>query len=158
MSRPLRRSRAASVVLVIVGLSGCAAERADTDATHAYRRFQTAVRDSDREALRELLTAESFPAIDDVLAAGARGSQDMVVDEARSRSSGRVDLVLVDPAASGSRGVCVIVRDGGRWRVDLVESAIASHGATTGAGFDIRQGADPTAVQDAVIRHEAGTR
>ena len=138
--------------LVLALATACGAPDESQPARDAFDAFTMAIRAGDRTALRDVLTADSAPAIDELLAAHRDRGVEVVA--ARMRSASRVDLSV---ATADGTSTCVVVRENGRWRIDLIESAVATHGVTAGAGFTVSPGADPGVVRDAVLRSERGT-
>ncbi|MBI5850380.1 MAG: hypothetical protein HZB39_04985 [Planctomycetes bacterium] len=140
-----------ALALALILVTACGEQNEDRAAREAFDAFTAAIRAGDRTNLRDMLTADSVPAIDDLLA--AHQDRGVAVVAARTRSASRVDLRV---AAADGTSTCVVVRENGRWRIDLIESAVATHGVTAGAGFSVSPGADPRAVRDAVLRSGEG--
>lgn len=139
-----------ALALGLLGLSACGAPKDDAAPRAALDQFRAAVQNGDREQVRDLLTTGSAPAVDELLASPRTDADTGSVATGSARSSGRFDFEVRD--ASGARGVIVVVRESGRWRVDLIESAVASGGVTTGAGFEIVRGAREDDVREAIVR------
>ncbi|MFO1053446.1 MAG: hypothetical protein U1F36_14635 [Planctomycetota bacterium] len=149
--------RAVCLLLALASLPGCnGGDDGSTEARATFASFQAALRSGDRDALRDLLTRDCGPAIEPLAEAKGRDASEVMIESAAATGSGTVELHVRD--AAGSAGVFVVVRESGRWRVDLVESAARSNGVLKGAGFEVQRGADPSEVRDAVMRHDSLNR
>jgi len=124
-------STRAAAVATLFALAACAPDDPQRDAALAsFARFRSAVQTADQDALCDLLTRESLPAIASLASGGAAGVP-VAVDTVERRHPGRYDLIVQE--AGGPAGVFVVVKEAGAWRVDLVESAVATHGVVDGA-------------------------
>jgi hypothetical protein len=97
------------------------------EAVAVLRRFQAALQDNDRAQLRQTLSWESLQYLD-ALPRHRDGRRLPLELVAASRNHGRVELVVRDPNAEApaEHGRFVLVREDGRWHVDLVETAGAN--------------------------------
>lgn len=132
--RPLVRPLIGLLIgLLLLPCAGCGNDPGAAAALATFARFQDALFARDARAARRLVTGESAPVVDampwDRIAARPRL---VAVDASDERGSWHVHFR--DPADGGRPGSYVVVRENGRWCVDLVATAglFAERGADAG--------------------------
>src|SRR5262249_41692844 len=97
----------------------------------AFARFQQALFAHDAPGVRALVTGESAPVADEMPWERIAAQQPLQPVRATDER-GRFFVHVRDPNRGGAAGVCVVVRENGRFVVDLVATA-ALHGTPSGA-------------------------
>ena len=131
-------------------VSSCGGPDDEARVHRVFTSFQDALMRGDAGALRTAVTRGSELAVGQVPLDRARSKRRLEVRQIRRRDSGRFDVEVRDPNADGAEATYVVVRDDGRWRVDLVASLAANH--ATERGFHHTGPADLTPEQIARIR------
>ncbi|MEZ5988234.1 MAG: hypothetical protein R3F30_03770 [Planctomycetota bacterium] len=111
------------VPVLLLPACGGPAAAAERDALACLASFRKALAAGDRAALRGLLTAESRRACDQLPRRSDDCGYEVLSTRSLSPSEVRVRLRDGDPEASDREGVYVVVREDGRWVVDLVATA-----------------------------------
>lgn len=114
-----------SMLLLLAIPAACTGADADADrAARAFASFQSALQTRDESGCRSLLTSESRQALADLPWDRLAGRQPLQVRGARRVANGCEYLVdVTDPNEADQAGQFVVVREHGRFVVDLVASA-----------------------------------
>lgn len=109
--------------MAALGLTACSQDTApESAATAAFERFQDALFAGDRPALAALLTHESRTTLDQVPMDAGTGKQRLQVIGVKAFPP-EYEIAIRDPNDGGRTGTFVVVREDGRYVVDLVASA-----------------------------------
>ena len=105
-----------------LGCSGCSGDAEPTRAAAAFSSFQAALQRGDEAACRALVTGESAKALGaiDWRAVGKRKPLEVLGSE---RGAGDFRVKVADPNDGGRTAEFVVVREYGRYVVDLVATA-----------------------------------
>jgi hypothetical protein len=106
--------------------------------------FETALRHDDTEALFDLVTRDSLPALEALQPGAARQRGALVVDAVEVRDPARTEVRARE--AGGDAATFVLVREAGAWRVDLIESVATTHGTVPDEPSITPSGLDPTQI------------
>lgn len=110
------------VVLVLALLGACGGDQASARAEAAFAAFQAALQRGDGEAARQLVTLESAPALADLDWASLRAQPPLEV-VGSERHAAEFRLRVRQAGAPQTAGAFVVVREYGRYVVDLVATA-----------------------------------
>lgn len=108
--------------LALALLGACGGDPASARAEAAFAAFQAALQRGDAEAARQLVTLESAPALADLDWANLRTQPPLEVVGSEPRSA-EFRLRVRQAGAPQSAGEFVVVREHGRYVVDLVATA-----------------------------------
>ncbi len=103
-------------------LGACASDGSADEARMAFGAFESALRRGDAATCRTLVTEESRPAIDGLPWTSVTGKQPLVV-KGTEGAGAEFRIHVVDPNDGGAPGEFVVVREYGRFVVDLVATA-----------------------------------
>jgi hypothetical protein len=110
-----------------LALMACSGDREVERAAAAFRSFQDALQRGDQEAVRGLITLESAPAIAEIDWSTAKNAPQLtVVGGERGLGDFRIHVAPTadgQPAASDKTAEFVVVREYGKYVVDLVATA-----------------------------------
>lgn len=111
----------AVALLLALGFAACSGEDRCAAANAAFRSFQQAMRSGNREAMRNCVTLESAPAIDEIRDADI--AKEPAWQVVRCEDRGTELRVHARPGAQGPASEFVVVREYGRFVLDLVTTA-----------------------------------
>ena len=101
-------------------LTACSpAPEADAAAVAAFEHFQDALFHGDKAALAATLSKSSLPALDQIPLDASSGKQRLAVTGVRAFPP-EYEIQIVDPNEAGHPGTFVVVREDGRFVVDLI--------------------------------------
>ena len=109
-------------LLLLTTLAACSGDPDVAAARSTFERFQQALQQGDRTACRNLLTTGSAPALAALPWQDVARRQPLQILSAE-RGLGDFRVHVADPNDGGRRGEFVVVREWGRFAVDLVASA-----------------------------------
>ena len=115
-------------------MTSCSENAEVREALEVFDRFQTAMFQGDRGALRDLVTRESRQVVPYLPLAAVAGKERLQVRRA-TRSGYRVQVEVSDPNEGDAPGWFVVCKEGGKWVLDLVETTAFNH--------ELLQGAEP---------------
>jgi hypothetical protein len=105
-------------------LASCSSDARPHPAAATFTAFQQALQQGDANALQQLVTQESAPAIAELPWAQIRARQPLaVIGTTATTAPSRTLVDIADPNRGGLRSQFVVVREHGRLVVDLVASA-----------------------------------
>lgn len=137
--------QALAVAFLSLALAGCGpAPKAEDDVLARFEAFETALRADDTEALFDLVTRDSLPALEAIQPGAARQRGPLVVDSVDVRDPSRSEVCARE--AGGDGATFVLVREAGAWRVDLLESVATTHGTVQGEPEITPSGLDPAQI------------
>ncbi len=116
------RIRLAAALFAATSFTACSSDQEPARAAELFATFQSALQRGDREACRELLTAASVPALDELPWALIRERKPLAVLGAE-RGAGDFRIRVKDPNDGGHESQFIVVREYGRLVVDLVATA-----------------------------------
>lgn len=123
----LRMILSTAFLAVVILLPACSETAAETTAAvRTFEAFQEALFGADRPALRRLVTDSSRPAIDDLPFDDLESKEPLQVLGAE-RDGADFLVRVTDPNRGGEPGTYVVVRQGGRLRVDLLATTALHH-------------------------------
>lgn len=117
---------------VLLGFGCSGGDPAADEVRERFAAFETALRAGDEPALVGLVTRESLPALGQVAPGSARQRPRLVVEEVRRRSASCYEVEVREASAGSAAATFALVREGGAWRVDLVESVAVTHEVVDG--------------------------
>lgn len=109
-------------LLLLFGAVSCARDTAPQEAAKAFAAFQEALQRGDATACRSLVTGESAAALDAVDWQAVKQKQPLQVLGAKA-GVGDFRVAVRDPNQQGTAAEFVVVREYGRFVVDLVATA-----------------------------------
>lgn len=120
----MRSIRPLAIGISALFCHGCGSEvsAAERHALAAFESFQRALLAGDADQVRCLVTAESRLIVRELPWQRIRHQEPLVALSARD-ARGSYHVAVVDPNARGARGTYVVVREHGRYVVDLLASA-----------------------------------
>lgn len=122
MRSVLARRAVVAFLVPLVGAAACSGDPATDLARAAFVAFEQALRAGDEEACRTLLTRDSTVALDEIPWAAVARKQPLAVLGVRPLA-GEFRVDVRDPNAGGAKGEYVVVREHGRYVVDLLATA-----------------------------------
>lgn len=109
---------------IVLILTACGSNEAPHPAAATFSAFQRALQQRDEAALGQLVTAASTPVIAELPWERIQQQQPLqVLGTTGTPSPSRTLVDVADPNHGGRRSQFVVVRENGRLRVDLIESA-----------------------------------
>jgi hypothetical protein len=114
-----------ALLLATLTLAACTTSP-EREAVRAFESFQDALFAGDRDALRPLLSSSSQPVCEQLPLERTKGKQRLVVTGVRARPP-EYEIVLADPNAQDAPATFVVVRENGRFVVDLVRTTAFHH-------------------------------
>ncbi len=110
------------LMTLAIGCSACSTDTGPAQAAAAFAAFQTALQSGDETACRRLVTSESAPALDAIDWRAVRQRQPLRV-LGSERGAGDFRVKVADPNDNERAAEFVVVREYGRYVVDLVATA-----------------------------------
>ena len=136
---------ARALTLLSLALAGCGpAPRAEDEVLARFEAFETALRADDVEALFDLVTRDSLPALEAIQPGAARRRGPLRVDSVDLRDPSRGEVQACEEDGDGA--TFVLVREAGTWRIDLVESVATTHGTVPGEPSITPSGLEPAQI------------
>ncbi|MGA1608323.1 MAG: hypothetical protein ACO4CT_15160 [Planctomycetota bacterium] len=138
-------ARALPVALLALLLTSCGSRPGAEDEVRArFGAFELARRADDTEALFDLVTRDSLPALEALQPGAARQRGALLVEGVDVRDASRSEVRARE--AGGEGATFVLVREAGAWRVDLLETVATTHGTVQGAPEITPSGLDPAQI------------